>query len=156
MKQRAPANATIAVTVVPPPVALPKARVVSKARRASDQPTIVAEALPSQQHTVAVPALPSQQHTVAVPALPRDDDEAIAKGLTVVPTAKTLFAHESSCELPFSAEIVFEPGPPLPPRRKITLGEGVLERVPQRRAWFLPAIVAVTTVAAALIVVVAS
>ena len=143
MKQRAPANATIAVTVVPPPVAIPKAR-VAKARRASDQPTI------------AVEALPSQQHTMAVPAVPRDGDEAIVKGLTVVPTAKTFFADESSCDLPFSTEIVFEPGPPLPARRPITLGEGVLERVPQRRAWFLPTIVALTTVAAALVVVVAT
>ena len=137
MKERAPVNATIAVMVVPP------ARAVPRARRASDQATI------------AVQALPSQQHTMAVPALPQDDD-AIAKGLTVVPTAKTFFADESSCDLPFTAEMVFEPGPPLPPRRPITLGDGVLERVPQRRAWFLPTIVAVTTVAAALLVVVAT
>ena len=137
-QQHAPVNATIAVTVVPPP------RVVPRARRASDQATI------------AVQALPSQQHTMAVPALPQDDDAAIAKGLTVVPTAKTFFADESSCDLPFSTEVVFEPGPPLPPRRPITLGDGVLERVPQRRAWFLPTIVALTTVATALLVVVAT
>jgi hypothetical protein len=139
MKQRAPANATIAVTVVPPPRV-----VVPRARRASDQPTM------------AVQALPSQENTMAVPAVPRDGDDAIAKGLTVVPTAKTFFADESSCDLPFSTEVVFEPGPRLPARRPITLGDGVLERVPQRRAWFLPTLVAVTTVAAALVIVVAT
>lgn len=129
-------NATIAVAVVPPPP-----RAVRK-RRASDQPTIQAEALPSQQHTMAMPAVPVEA-------------DAIAKGLTVVPTAKTVFADESSCELPFDAEIVIEPRP-APARRRITLGDGVLERVPQRRAWVMPAVVALTTVAAALVVVVAT
>ena len=133
-------NATIAVAVVPPP-----ARPVRK-RRASDQATIQAEALPSQQHTMAVPAVPLAE------------GDAIAKGLTVVPTAKTVFAEDSSCELPFDAEIVFEPAPPrpAPARRRITVGEGVLERVPQRRAWLMPTVVALTTVAAALVVVVAT
>ncbi len=129
-------NATIAVAVVPPPP-----RAVRK-RRASDQPTIQAEALPSQQHTMAMPAVPS-------------DGDAIAKGLTVVPTAKTVFADESSCELPFDAEIVIAPRP-APARRRITLGDGVLERVPQRRAWVMPTVVALTTVVAALVVVVAT
>jgi hypothetical protein len=147
-------NATIAVMVVPPP-----ARPARK-RRASENPTIAGEAVkPSQQHTVAVPAVP-QQHTQVVPAVPQGDD-AIAKGLTVVPTAQTVFASDgSSCELPFDAEIVFEPAPPPPRpvtvRRRITLGDGVLERVPQRRAWLLPTIVALTTLAAALVVVVAT
>jgi hypothetical protein len=144
-------NATIAVTVVPPPER------PARKRRASDQPTLTARALK-----------PSQQHTVAVPAVPVDDD-AIAKGLTVVPTAKTEFSSRpagpesfasdgSSCELPFDAEIVFEPAPPRPVtvRRRITLGDGVLQRVPQRRAWLLPTIVAITTLAAALVVVVAT
>jgi hypothetical protein len=128
-------NATIAVAVVPPPRAVPRAR------RASDQPTIQAEALP-----------PSQQHTMAVPAVPLDE-AAIEKGLTVIPTAKTVFAGDSSCELPFDAEIVFEPAPPKPTRgqRRITLGDGVLERLPQRRAWFVPTLVAALGVAVAVV-----
>lgn len=132
-------NSTIAVAVVPPPP-----RPVRK-RRASDQPTIQAEALPSQQHTMAMPAVPLAE-------------DAIARGLTVVPTAKTVFADDSSCELPFDAEIVIEPAParPVPTRRRITVGEGVLERVPQRRAWLMPTVVALTTVAAAVVVVVAT
>lgn len=138
---RAPVNATIAVTVVPPPER------PARKRRASDNPTLAGEALK-----------PSQQHTVALPAVSHGDD-AIAKGLTVVPTAKTVFASDgSSCELPFDAEIVFEPAPPRPVtvRRRITLGDGVLQRVPQQRAWLLPTIVALTTLAAALVVVVAT
>jgi hypothetical protein len=135
--KKPPVNATIAVAVVPPP-----ARAVRK-RRASDQPTIQAQALPSQQHTMEMPAVAGAE------------DDAIAKGLTVVPTAKTVFADESSCELPFDAEIVVEPRP-APARRRITLGDGVLERVPQRRAWVMPTVVALTTVAAALVVVVAT
>lgn len=147
---RAPVNATIAVMVVPPP------KRPARKRRASENPTLAGEALK-----------PSQRHTVGVPAVAPTDD-TIAKGLTVVPTAKTVLSSPpsgpglasdgSSCELPFDAEIVFEPAPPRPVtvRRRITLGDGVLERVPQRRAWLLPTIVALTTLAAALVVVVAT
>jgi len=151
---------------------------VPVARKASDQPTIAVESLrpvkPSAQATVAVPALPRD----AAPTRARDE---VVPGLTVIAgAAKTVIASDSSsCEIPFDAEIVdaasesvagipvilpvmdeieptFEPIRPLPGRRRITVGEGVLERVPQRRAWLLPTLVAVTTAVAAIVVAAAS
>jgi hypothetical protein len=57
---------------------------------------------------------------------------------TVIATA--LPAPESSCNIPIISELDDPDDAPLPPRRQITLGEGVLQRVPQqRRAWMLQA-----------------
>lgn len=56
---------------------------------------------------------------------------------TVVATA--LPAAESSCDIPIISEMDEPDDAPLRPRRQITVGEGVLQRVPQRRAWILQA-----------------
>lgn len=152
---------------------------VPVARRASDQPTIAVESLrpvrPSAQATMAVPSVnPAHAAAKREAARPVAHDEVVP-GLTVIAGAKTVLASDSSsCEIPFDAEIIdaadsvmcvpvieevepsFEPVRALPGRRRITVGEGVLERVPQRRAWLLPTLVAVTTVVASIVVVAAS
>src|SRR5689334_13074256 len=138
------ANATIAAAVVPPP-----ARPAPRA----------AQARPSQLDTMAMPSVPvvarrvrqSQQETIAVPVVMGDDDTDPALGRTMIPGMHTQIATQvaprgganktviatpvsqvrstdSSLEIPIVAVLSEEEIPRT--RRQITLGDGMLERVP--------------------------
>lgn len=117
---------------------------------------------------------PSQQDTIAVPAVPRDDDE-LALARTMMPRAKTEIATEaaprggskktmiatpvvrsndSSLEIPIDAVLVDEELPRV--RRQITLGDGMLQRVPPRRMWILHAAVIVATLSIAVVALAAN
>lgn len=118
---------------------------------------------------------PSQQDTVAMPAVPRDDELALAR--TMMPRAKTEIAtaaaprggskktmiatpvaqvrsNDSSLEIPIDAVLVDEELPRV--RRQITLGDGMLERVPPRRMWILHAAVIVATLSIAVVALAAN
>lgn len=108
-----------------------------------------------------------------MPAVPRDDDE-LALAHTMMPRAKTeiatvaaprggskktmiatpvVRASDSSLEIPIDAVLVDE----LPRvRRQITLGDGMLERVPPRRMWILHAAVIVATLSIAVVALAAN
>lgn len=135
-------QATIAAAIVPP---------ANPARRPAPRA--------SQQETMAVPAVPqargrqSDLATQAVAVVPPVSGHArtmIATDRTMIATtpkkkqnntviATALPAAESSCDIPIIAEMDDPDDAPLRPRRQITVGEGVLQRVPQRRAWILQA-----------------
>jgi hypothetical protein len=155
-------NATIAAAVVPPPT-----------RPAPRTPR------PSQQDTMAVPSVaavarrmrPSQQETMAVPIVMGDDDTDPALGRTMIPGMHTQIATQppprgggnktmiatpvaqrstdSSLEIPIVAVLSEEELPRT--RRQITLGDGMLERVPPRRMWILHAAVIVATLSIAVV-----
>ena len=111
-----------------------------------------------------------------MPAVPRDDDE-LALARTMMPRAKTEIATEaaprggskktmiatpvaqvrsndSSLEIPIDAVLVDEELPRV--RRQITLGDGMLERVPPRRMWILHAAVIVATLSIAVVALAAN
>jgi hypothetical protein len=138
-------QATIAAAIVPPanPVRRPAPRA-------------------SQQATMAVPAVPQQAKrsrqadlaTQAVAVVPQAD---VAHARTMIATERTMIATtpkkqnktvvatalpaaESSCDIPIIAELDDDVPVERPrARRQITVGDGVLQRVPQRKMWMLQA-----------------
>lgn len=112
-------------------------------------------------------AKPSDFDTQSMPAIPRDPDAELGLARTMVPTARTMIAtttrtiatpsvpraDESSLDIPFEAEFV--DGEPVRPRgrRPITLGDGMLQRVPQRRAWLLQTVVVLVTASIGLVAI---
>jgi hypothetical protein len=119
---------------------------------------------------------PSQQDTVAMPAVPHEDEE-LALAHTIMPGAKTQIAtdaaprrggkktmittpvarvrsNDSSLEIPIDAVLVDDELPRV--RRQITLGDGMLERVPPRRMWILHAAVIVASLSIAVVALAAN
>lgn len=97
---------------------------------------------------MAVPVVPMAREHQVGPTM-------VATTRTVVATRTMIAADSSSCEIPFETEFV-DDAPPAPrargASRRITVGEGVLERVPVRRAWWVPTVVALTGALAVLVV----
>ena len=114
---------------------------------------------------------------MAMPALMLDDVDDVALARTMMPRARTEIATEvarkgggktmiatpvarvrsndSSLEIPIEAVLDDEDEVPRT-RRQITVGDGVLQRVPPRRMWMLHAAVIVATLSIAVVALAAS
>jgi hypothetical protein len=103
---------------------------------------------------MAVPAVPparrgrqSDLATQAVAVVPPASDLGHARTM-IATTNKTMLATtlppaESSCDIPIIAELDDEVVERPRARRQITVGDGVLQRVPQQRPWVLQAAIVI-------------
>jgi len=114
-------------------------------------------AVPSRARTK-----PSQQVTQPVAVVSRDEDD-FALAQTMMPRARTMIAtvvptslraDDSSLEIPFDTEVIDSAFARA--RRPITLGDGMLQRVPQRPMWILHAAVVLATLSIAVVALAAS
>jgi len=140
-------QATIAAAIVPPanPVRRP-------APRASQQATMGVPAVPQRARrssresdlatqAVAAVAVADVAHARTMMATERTMIATTPKATNKTVIATAVPAAESSCSIPIIAEFDEPDDAPLRPRRPVTVGDGVLQRVPQRRAWVLQAVV---------------